>query len=398
MVELGKAKVLDKPPLVASVVREGDSSVLAKNHPPRVVRIDPKLVDIPMDDPTRDHGAPRTTLVFADLHRRMQRVDPVFVQRVHPDICVVERAWNDAWIVIDRRPASSSIIRPYEFGAGSLHDRINDVRIRGGHRHSDATQFPGRHPIGFGESPPGITTVVRDVEARSHAAGRQEPWVTTELPHCRENFVRVHRVHDHIGHTSAFILPQHLLPALAAVTSPVDATFLTVRPGRAEHSHVNHLWVSRVCQHAVDSLRVSEAHVPPCVPAIYRLEETPSDAGAVSRITLSRPDPHDVRIWLKNRNMADPEGGLFVEHGIPGESAIRRFEYPTRCGAYVDHAAIGEDNFHVGHAPAHARRANLTSLHCSEWRLVILSRGGRSGSACGDQRRGAEEPHLVLLS
>ena len=171
------------------------------------------------------------------------------------------------------------------------------------------------------------------------------------------------------------VLPEHLLPRTSTVGRAIHTTLGAVGPRRTEHTDIHDVWIRRVGQHPVNALGSAESHEGPAVTTVERLEQSTADPGTVAGIPLTRAHPDDIGVWLKDRDMTDPDRRLIVKDWIPGEATVLRPKH-TSCGRpHVDEAAIGEHHLHIGDPPAHSGGADRARAHRLEGRLVLRGQG-----------------------
>src|SRR5262249_50302473 len=158
---------------------------------------------------------------------------------------------------------------------------------------------------------------------RAFAAGTEGPAPAAEVPHAREEDVRVLRVHRQARAARREVASlQDQAPVAAAVGRLVDAALGAVAPELAGNAGVDRVARRGVHEDPDDVLGVLQAHVLPGLAAVGGLVDAVADRDRVAHPGLPRPDPHGLRAGGVDRDRSDGLHGFLVEDRLEGRPPV----------------------------------------------------------------------------
>src|SRR4029453_13712391 len=153
--------------------------------------------------------------------------------------------------------------------------------------------------------------------------------------------VWIARVHDQIDCSGFRALVEHLRPRPAPVGRHEHAAGLVFGPGMARRGDIDNLRVGRMDDDAGDRLCVGEAGVRERAAAVGRFEDADAWHRRAEQVRLASPDPDDVGIRFRDRDVADAGARFVLEDRAPRRAAVVRRPDPARREADVDAARRG---------------------------------------------------------
>src|SRR5690606_20477642 len=215
------------------------ATVIAQDHAPVVVRVDPQVVGVAVLDGDRLEGL---AAVDRAPHVDVQDVDGVGVLRVGIDVVVVPGALAQVAVLAAARPGFPVVVRAEHRAVLGLDDGPNPARLRARGSHADlADDLTLRQAGVAGDLLPGIAAVGGSPETGVLAARREEVRAAPGFPDRGVEDARVGRVHRQVDRAGLAALVQHQLPGLAAVFRAVDAALRVVAPDMAERRDVDQI-------------------------------------------------------------------------------------------------------------------------------------------------------------
>ncbi len=213
---------------------------------------------------------------------------------------------------------------------------------------------------------PGFAAIEGHVNAGTRSAGFEEPGPAPELPHGRNEFVRIRGVHDQISDAGAIIDIQDFHPGFAAIGGFVNAAVRRVSPGRTLRAHVHHVRIFRMDDDAMTVARVVKPEVRPGFARVQAFVHAVAAGLTVARVAFAGAHPNHVRIGLGDGHRADGCHRLLIKNRLPVDAAAGGFPQATRGCADVDDVGLAQHHIDGGDSTAHARRTNAARLHALE--------------------------------
>ncbi len=333
----------DPLPRLSSVEAEAGASVVGHQDPGRIRGVDPEAVGV--EEAAREGSSRRIfdeALPPVDRHLQSNRleVDSVLVVGGHRDVGVVERTVRHLLAPVDQRPRPTTIVGPIERRRDVLHQER--VHPGGGAGDGDGalSDRVRRHPA----SPdlrPGVSSVAGHEDPAAGAAAGQVPRPDRELPHPRDQRLRIVGIDREIRASRLPVHGQDPLPGVAPVGGPIDAPLLLGLPATAQGAGVDHVGVPRVDHDLTDPPRALQPHVSPRLTPIRGLPHAvpdrqpfPDDEG------LARPGPHLVRCRGCHRQRVDGGDVRIVEDRLPAVASVHRPPDAPGRGTDVRHQGI----------------------------------------------------------
>ena len=172
MIELRRRLVIFPRPILAPIQRHSHTTVVRRNHAPRIARIDPQsmVVAVGNFDFIKQMAAVSR---LETLH--IHDIDHVLISGIGKDVHVIPRPLPQAVARIDEIPSLAAIIRPVEpaIRIASLDQSVDAIRV-GCDGDSDAPIRPLRESVFF-ESLPGRAAVTGAIESAPRPAVRHVP-------------------------------------------------------------------------------------------------------------------------------------------------------------------------------------------------------------------------------
>jgi len=105
--------------------------------------------------------------------------------------------------------------------------------------------------------------------------------------------------------------------------------------------------------------------------------------GAARRGVFARADPHDLRVGVGHRDVADRDDRLVVENRLPADAVVHRLPQAARPGRRVNRVGLAGRHREVDEAAALASRADRPELE----RLGHVGRQGLRAEIGGEERQ-----------
>ena len=406
VVEEPDGQVGKERPGLRLIVGRRQSAVVADDDVVGVARVDPDRVDVVVDrlrDVGRNRLAPVKRLVQADAaeihHFRVVRIDAHLAE--------VHRAWIGVVDLPPRRPAVVRAIQACRLriqrlggaaaaglwratgsagaflGGGAatglgrdraLDQRVEDVGTLPIHVHGDAPEGTVGNPglqsrprlaaVGGFPEPAARTSAV-------HAARRPAPLVGGRVEH-----LAVGRIHHQIVRAGLVVDLQHLPPRLACVDRLVDAALASGPEERPGRRHEDDVVRARVDHDAVDVLRRAQADVRVRLAAVGGFVDAVAPRCALAVVRLARADPDEVRVALRDGEIADRDQPLILELGLERRAVVHRLPDAAVRRADVEDRGVRLVGGDVGDPTRHRGRADGSEVKCVE-RTARCRRGRR---------------------
>ena len=132
-------------------------------------------------------------------------------------------------------------------------------------------------------------------------------------------------------------------------------------------------------QDAGDVHRVPQSKMLPSLSPIGRFIDAVAEGDTIPRVPFAGSRPDDFRVFGVDGNIAEREGALPLEDGLPTHPAIGRLPQSSRGGSNVDDLRIARNALDIGHPTGKDRGPDTPP---SEWieGLRLLSQGGSRGA------------------
>ena len=146
------------------------------------------------------------------------------------------------------------------------------------------------------------------------------------LIHCRNQNIRILRIHHDIRTTREVIYKENALPSLSAIGGLVDAALFVTAPEAAHRSHVEDIGVGWMYDNTTNMLRLFEADLGEGCATIRGLVHPVTPARALAVVRLTGADIEDIRMALANREVTDTAGFKVLENRLEGCTVVGGFE------------------------------------------------------------------------
>ena len=312
------------------------------DHDPRVVRVDPQVVVVPVDVRDRTEGP-------ASVRRlpggQIQDINDVAVRRVRGDIREVERPVHElvARVVVDQLPRLPRVVRAVQSldRLGRLDERIDAV----GHvrRHGEVHLADESVRQARRDPPPGVAPVRRLPDPVFLARPRDDrPGTPLGPPHPGINHIGVHWVKLEIHRPHRVRGEEDAFPVEASVRRPIDASRITVPERVPDRCRIDEVGVVRVGLHGTDLARVLEPEVVPRLARVRGLVNALADDDVRADPVRTRPHIDDVGVRVRDFDVADGRR-LEVSVGdiLPAHPIVRRLPHPTAGRPLIEGVGVG---------------------------------------------------------
>ena len=299
-VELGRRLVVLRAPARAAVERDRRTAVVPLDHPPRVVRVDPEVVVVPVPDPPflerlpAVRGAPR-----ADV----QDVHDVRVLRVGEDVRVVPGALDQLAVLGDAGPFLAAVVGPEEAPLLGLDEGEDPLGPRS--RDGDADLPDDSFGKPSRELLPRLAAVRRLVKARRRAATLHRPRLPHRLPQGGVENPGIRRVDREVGRAGLLVDEEDAPPRLTAVGRLVDPALGARPPGVPLRGDPHDVCIRRVDDDLRNVCRVGEADVRPGLSRVGRLVDAVPGREVAADARFAGADIDHARVGVGDRYGAD---------------------------------------------------------------------------------------------
>src|SRR5690242_13847343 len=168
------------------------------------------------------------------------------------------------------------------------------------------------------------SAVSRDVDSAARPAAKLGPGVHFHLPHPREEYARIVRIHCKTGAPDVLSGKKNTLPVLAAVHCAVHAAFLLRACRASKRTCKNDVRIRGMHDNSADAPRFFQAHIGPSLPCIRGLIDSVADYIAVTDYpSLARSSPDYARVRRGDRQRTNRSNGLLVKDGHPAIATVR---------------------------------------------------------------------------
>ena len=390
VVELAGRLVVPGAPGGTAVDGDHRSLVARRDHPLRVVRIDPQEMVVVAARSAAEEGEGLAAVRRAP-DGLAHDVDRVRVFGIDGDAREVRA--GEAAVGVDPLPGAAAVVRAVEAGRGIAAagvDRGIDppALAAGRHGEADASEGAGGQAVA-GEPRPGPAAVGRFEDAASRAGVGDEigkPRVAPELPGGGEDRVGRRRVRREVRGSRALVHEESPAPRPAAVGRAVDAALGVgtelVALGRGEH----HVGVVGIDPQAADVAAVGEPAVLPRPAAVGGAVDAVAGGDVPAGGHLAGAHVEDGRIAGRESQRPDRSRALLVEERIPGAAGVGRHPHAAVGGADVERLRLARNARGTGR-PAAAQRTGEAPAQGGEGVRRHGGRGeapGRGGQGEGD--------------
>src|SRR5262249_36817087 len=154
-------------PRRARVRAHARAAVIAFDHAPRILRVDPQVVVVAVRHRDRRE---RLAAVARAPELDVDDVDGVLVLRVGVAARVVPGALAQVAVLADARPGGAGIVAAHEPAVLGLDHRVDALLVGGRHRDADDAERRRGHALVLAEVGPGLAAVGRLPQRRTVAA------------------------------------------------------------------------------------------------------------------------------------------------------------------------------------------------------------------------------------
>ena len=184
------------------------------------------------------------------------------------------------------------------------------------------------------------------MDAATRATRLSHPGAQRDLPHAREQYSWIARVHYEVARACLRIHEEHLLPRLAPVARPVNAALLLRRVAMPDGRYVHHVRVVGVYDDAADPARRVESHVRPVLAGVRRLPHAVSEGHVGSEERLPGAGPYDIRVGRRHGDLPDRVHWIVIEDRAPAQSRVVGLPDSPRCRTGVVRETVTDDPRH----------------------------------------------------
>ncbi len=210
-----------------------------------------------------------------------------------------------------------------------LHADIHDVRVFSVNGNANAPDLARRQT--FGQFGPGVSAIGGFVQTTARPVAMKAKGRTSSLIGRRVENARIRGIHRHIHHAGIFIDIQNAVPGFAAVGCFVEPAFFVCAPEAPHRCHVNGVRIRWVRDNPADVMRIVQTHVRPGFTAIGRFINSVAPRGALAIGALARANPHEFRMCLMQRNIADGVRRFVFKNRLKSHTVVGRFPHAARC-------------------------------------------------------------------
>ncbi len=155
--------------------------------------------------------------------------------------------------------------------------------------------------------------------------------------------------------------------------------------------------IARIKRDAGDGHGLVEAAMFPGLAAVIGVIHAAADGDAVAYVGLAGTNPHGVRMFGIDGDVADRDGFRALKDGLPGDAAVGGLEQAAGASGGVQKARIAGDAFDAGDASTHSGRADTAPFESTKkFHRSILQIGGLGGCARDQAKEKGDHSHNAL--
>ena len=346
-------------PCLTAVQRDICPSVVGLDVDVRVVGIDPHVVVVSVG---YRPATPRLASIFGFPVALAHSPQDVWIFGVGLQVTVIEGASANRCEVRHLVPRVTSVIGAEHTALAPrcLHQDVDTVRVGGGDGKVRLSSDPGgKAVIQVG---PVIAAILGLVDAALVAAADDRPGLPLGEPHGGVDLVGAAGDELEIHGARSLRDEKDVLPRVASVGRPVDATF-GVRGERIPDSgHVNQVGVPGVDEHGAGVSHILEPNVLPRLAGVSGLVDAFADDDVAPQSIRAGRHIHDIGVGLGHGDGADGAGGEVpigdvapdmtvvggLPHTAPGSPHVECRQLSAVAGDSRDTAAARRSHHSVG--------------------------------------------------
>src|SRR6185312_7873527 len=230
-VDLRRGLIVQRAPVLAAVKADLGATVIGKDQPVAILRVDPEIMVIAMRCPHLRKGL---SSIQAPHKFHVGTIDRVLIRRIDVYPVKIPCSLFDIVLAIDKAPVCTAVRTHEQPTVCILDHRIHLVGIGGRNRDvHDAPDTFGQAPA-TGKVHPGLTPIRTLIQPAAFAAALHAIGSALDAPHARVEDHGITRLHHQFGARSLIIDIKHPPPALATVGGLINASF---RIGSEEMAH-----------------------------------------------------------------------------------------------------------------------------------------------------------------
>ena len=340
VVELCRRLVVDRREALAPVIGDTGAAVVALDHAPRVLGVDPQVVVVAV----WGGDAVEAATSVGRLHEReVQAVDRLGVPGVGHDVAVVPGATEQRLVRADPLPGVASVLRAVEATAalGRLDQRPDAAAARGRCADPHAPEKRLGETGVPGDLVPALAAVRGAVQARVGAAAAHLPRGALRVPERGVQHARISRIEPEVTGTGGLAAKEHLLPGRSAVRGLVDASLRARAEDIAERRDPDGVGVLRMNAHAGDVTGGLESSVLPGAPRVDRAIHAVAVRYVVAHARLAHAGVDHLCVRRRDGDRTDRGGReKAVRDVAPVAAAVVGLPDPSGAGPEVEHGGV----------------------------------------------------------
>src|SRR5579884_1467543 len=302
VVHLGGGLVVEARPRHAAVEGDGGPAVVALDHAPRVVRVNPQVVVVAVRD---GHVLEDLAAVVRAPQADVEHPDGLGVLRIGDDVHVVPGALAQLALLGELVPVLTAVVGAVHRALLALDDGPDAAGPGGRGRHADLAEHALGQPVLARDVLPSIAAVARAPQAAALATALQLVRPALSAPRRGVQDPRVLRVHRQVAHADALVDVEHALPRRPAIARAVDAALLAGAVRVAQRRDVDHVRVRGMDADLGDVANLGKAQMLPGRAGVGGLPHAVAVRDVAADGRLAHADVDHVRVGRGDGDGAD---------------------------------------------------------------------------------------------
>src|SRR5713226_5640687 len=270
VIELPSRLIEPGTPSLAAVARNNRALIATKNHPPRLVGINPKFVVVVAPRRAFECGK-RLTSVMRLISCGVRDEHSIGVLRIHTDFPEVPTALPDAPVIRNTLPTLPAVVRTKQPALLGVHDQINPPRIARRKSNSDSPKTLRWQSLS-GHVIPMVASINRAIKPAARPVRRRvdAPRWPSRLPQRGKNGFWISRLECQIDRACILIVKKNLLPALSPIFRKKHPALLVRLISVTKRGHKNSISVPQLHKDPPNLPRILQPDVRPGLAAVRR--------------------------------------------------------------------------------------------------------------------------------